>query len=554
MMSEVYKLLRSHVLNKLGKDKVYGKDCANLAERIYKKTRRQVSSTTLKRFFGLIKSEFNPSRYTLDSLAEFVGFKDWHDFLNSYDDSQYSSSKYDTWLLLKSRVMEITTHCLKSLKQKSAYKPEKFVYRAFIDERFNNFRKTDARATMFVAPDGYGKSTAMIHLAEKIMADTGGEFPNDIVCLIDGGIFFNLYSMNHNIDLINQLVDFKIQSSISVYFQQNPEKRKGNIWLLIDSIDEIFFDAERYQHTVENLMRILMAHNNDWFKVILTCRPENLDAFKQALNKNPMLKSFWYDVMFYEERDVNAINIPLYNHDEIRAVLQLNKAEQNYKEIFTKYKDVLEIISHPFSMSLFVGTFRQNEIISEIILLNRYINTKILSPPFLEEKLMLIDRFIKLCNFGKDSNSVRKDLLLKDKNNIPACRELISNGIIFEYTIPETSIIPTLYISFSQEIIFEYLVLRAWSNDNSYTSGLFFDMMNFYDKTKYTQCSLLKLYIRKLLHLNKLDVIKNIKDTFEQSGFNEEGADNISDCMRSVITAIREASKGDSSHHRIIHM
>ncbi|MCY1721576.1 hypothetical protein OU798_14565 [Prolixibacteraceae bacterium Z1-6] len=541
MVADVYKLLRNHVLTKIDKEILYGKDCVDLSKMIYEKTNRQVSSTTIKRFFGLIKSKFKPSKYTLDSLSEFVGFKDWSDFFNSYDDARYSPSKYDSWVLLKMRFMQITEHCLESLKQKTNYKPEKFVYRSFIDKRFNNLRKSDARATMFVAPDGYGKSTAMIHLAEKIMADTRGEFKNDIVCLIDGGIFFNLYSLNHNIELINQLIDFKIQSSISVYFQQNPEKRKGNLWVLIDSIDEIFFDAERYRHLVENLMRILMAHNNNWFKVILTCRAENLDAFTQALNKNPILKTFWYDVKFFEEKKVDAINIPLFSNKEIKAVLQLNKVEENYKEIFTRYKDVLEIVSHPYSLSLFIGAFKQNENISEIILLNRYTNTKVLSPPYLEEKQLLIRRFMKLCNFGKDSTSVRKDLLLNPKNITPAYQELLSNGTIFEYVLPEDGIISTVYVSFSQEIIFEYFVLSVWSKDKPFTSELFFSIMEFYKHSKYIQCNLLKLFIKKLVHHQNFEVIRQIHNTFKQSTLFENEYSNISGCMPGVVSAIKEA-------------
>ncbi len=541
MVADVYKLLHNHVLNKTGKDRFYGKDCVELSKQLAKQKRRQVSSTTLKRFFGLVKSEFKPSKYTLDSLSEFVGFKDWNDFLNSYDDARYSPPKYDAWVLLKMRMMKVTRHCLDSLKQKASYKPEKFIYRSFIDERFDNFRKSDARATMFVAPDGYGKSTAMIHLTERIMADTNGEFKNDIVCLIDGGIFFNLYSLNHNIELLNQLIDFKIQSSISIYFQQNPEKRKGNVWLMIDGIDEIFFEAERYQHTVENLMRILMVHNNNWFKTIVTCRPENLDAFTQALHKTPLLKSFWYDVRFFEDKSINAINIPLYKHNEIKAILRLNRAEQNYQEIFSMYKNVLEIIAHPYSFSLFIGAFRQNENVSEVILLNRYINTKVLSMPYLAEKLALVQRYIKLCNFGKSTSSVRKGKLLSDKNNSPAYRELISNGVVFEYSISEESITPSIYVSFSQEIIFEYLVLRAWGNDRPFTADLFFEMMKFYNNSKYTHCNLLKLFIKMLLHHKQHVVIKSINDRFEQMEKDETDGSYTSSCMLILKSAIEEA-------------
>ena len=91
----------------------------------------------------------------------------------------------------------------------------------FSDKAFNAFLNTDKTATMFIAHSGYGKSTLLIQLLEKHFLNNDAEYKNDIVILIDGGIFFNLYSKNSNLNMLSQLLEYKIASSLNFYFQKN---------------------------------------------------------------------------------------------------------------------------------------------------------------------------------------------------------------------------------------------------------------------------------------------------------------------------------------------
>lgn len=125
---DIYNLLRKDIINKLGKEILYGKDCVHLANQIYKHTRRQISSSTLKRFFGFLKTRFNPSKYTLETLVIFLGFKDWNDYLNCYDESKYNVADRNPWDFLKNRIQLVSKQSLDSLKQKTSYDPKKPFY------------------------------------------------------------------------------------------------------------------------------------------------------------------------------------------------------------------------------------------------------------------------------------------------------------------------------------------------------------------------------------------------------------------------------------------
>lgn len=78
-------LLKDEIQTKFGRSISYAIDCEELSNLIKSQTNRQVSSSTLKRLFGIIKSSFNLSKYTLDTLSIFLQFDDWKEFLNNFD-------------------------------------------------------------------------------------------------------------------------------------------------------------------------------------------------------------------------------------------------------------------------------------------------------------------------------------------------------------------------------------------------------------------------------------------------------------------------------------
>ena len=65
-----------------------------LSTAIEKATGKMVSSTTLRRFWGYQETDkhISPSRYTLDTLSIYVGFKSWTDFCECRNNPLQSNS------------------------------------------------------------------------------------------------------------------------------------------------------------------------------------------------------------------------------------------------------------------------------------------------------------------------------------------------------------------------------------------------------------------------------------------------------------------------------
>lgn len=551
MNEDIYNLLKKDVQNKIGKKILYGKDCVYLSNQIYNDTRRQISSSTLKRFFGILKTRFKPSKYTLETLVVFLGFKDWNDYLNCYDESKFNVADRDPWEFLKNRIQLVSKQSLDSLKQKTGYEPEKTILRPFALKKFKQFEASEKTATIFVAPEGYGKSTLLIQLVEKYFMNDDARYHNDIMALIDGGIFFNLYARNSNIELLNQLLEFKISSSVGHFFQNYPQQRKGRVWMIIDNVDEIFYDQDSYHQLVENIMRIIMVNDNGWFKLILTCRPENLDIFSYLVQKNPMLKDSWFDVNFNNDNIAKLTNIPHFDKNELETIISKYDFDQNFNYLNTYHQEVMNIICYPHLWSLFANEYQRNGTISEVLLLNHYINQKLYAAPFRQEKIQLMNAFTDLSQLGKKSNSVRKEQLLFRANYLSAYRQLISFGIIYEYHIPNQLVTNNTFVAFNQNSVFEYILFEKWRNTDSLTPELFFKIRDYYRNKLQLQCNLLKYFIRFLILEKDFETIKKIhlqlEDTIELNS-----TEDIPPCLRSVSGVIKQSIRTNSQFRKNI--
>lgn len=67
-------VLKTEVEQTFGRPVFTSKDCIQLSDEIFAKTKVQVSPNTLRRLFGLVKADCDPSKSTLNILAKYCGF------------------------------------------------------------------------------------------------------------------------------------------------------------------------------------------------------------------------------------------------------------------------------------------------------------------------------------------------------------------------------------------------------------------------------------------------------------------------------------------------
>jgi hypothetical protein len=72
---KVIAAVKSEVIQTFGRQVLTSGDCIELGDDIYTRTKLRISQNTMRRFFGLVKSPYNPSKNTLQILALYCGFK-----------------------------------------------------------------------------------------------------------------------------------------------------------------------------------------------------------------------------------------------------------------------------------------------------------------------------------------------------------------------------------------------------------------------------------------------------------------------------------------------
>ena len=62
-----------------------------LSEKIFDSTKEQVSATTLKRVWGRVTYKSAPSTHTLNTLAVFLGYENWREYVQENSETKAES-------------------------------------------------------------------------------------------------------------------------------------------------------------------------------------------------------------------------------------------------------------------------------------------------------------------------------------------------------------------------------------------------------------------------------------------------------------------------------
>lgn len=88
--------LKTRVQEVFGLPIKLGNNCKDLHNAIFEQTGETVSFNTLRRFFGFLYTNSNPSQRTLNTLAKYCGYNHFDDFTKHY---QTSTTVFDNFLL-----------------------------------------------------------------------------------------------------------------------------------------------------------------------------------------------------------------------------------------------------------------------------------------------------------------------------------------------------------------------------------------------------------------------------------------------------------------------
>ncbi len=508
-------IVKDEFFKKLGQEIIYAKDCQSLSISILQKTNRQISITTLKRLFGIVQSRYKPSKYTLDSLAIYLDYRDWEDLNKSYLTRIAGLTEPDYWTLLKSRIQQVTNRSLKSMKAKLGDQYSDFQVREFAVKKFEAFLDSPQIATAFIAPGGYGKTSIATQLTELFFTGPDARYPGDIVCLVDGSILVNLVNLNLEVVRLKNIVDFQQRKSFSNYFRKHPEEVKGRFVLIIDSLCQTYHQEDKLNLLVENLMDMVSAYEDvSWFKLMVTCIPGDWKKFSYLVLKHPHLESKWFGVHFGGTAG-DSINVPLLSRSEIMYFLGKRHSAKMIERFKFYYPDVTQVFNIPYMLHLFSNNQNLKGIHSDLELLDYFVSNKVLTEPYLEEKSGIINSFFRLSGSARQNSVVKKaDLALSSDYGI-AYKELIASNVFYEFTIRGSYLSVHTFVKFSNDILLEFFLANKWIEENHFDLKLIRKVCSFYENNPVLKTNILKFLIKIAFKENNIDVLGGIFTIFE---------------------------------------
>lgn len=132
---------KQHIEEKLGRKIRYPSDFDHLAVEIEHATKQRISTNTLKRLLGTIESVKEPRLFTLDVIAQYLGFENWDVYIVSL--SKEGNSQFDKISEDDSLCQEISVEGLaQGTKIEFQYYPDRRVVLQYVEGK--SFMITDS--------------------------------------------------------------------------------------------------------------------------------------------------------------------------------------------------------------------------------------------------------------------------------------------------------------------------------------------------------------------------------------------------------------------------
>lgn len=465
--------LKENIELKFGRKITYQKDCKDLSECIMNNTSQLLSPSTLRRFFGFLATNSNPSRVTLDILSNYCSYSSWEDFkIQNSHETQYPDPILSIWETAKQKAKIISRKNVRQLEKKSVTKLLVDVQRGFINERFTNLFQSNLKALPIIAPAGYGKTALLLNWYSEYQRIANN--CNDIVLLIPASFLENW--IGKDLFFENWLLTLLDIPSSALFdrIKEKPETAPGKFILLIDALDEITTSISKYEKLFRAIDLFVVNLPNQNFKVIVTSRyPEWLQFTKVSAS----IDSWCCNAFNLFNRD--GANIPKLTPKEIQQVLDatINRKERTRLIIEQLPHSLQQELNYPYALKLFIDNHLvpNNKSISDRNdLITEFIKDQVYQEQFSDEKVDILNAIVAISHKDKLAGIVKKNdikalypIHLKLSGNyFIAYNQLLSFGILGEELIENEYGLYTNKVYIAYKPLFEYLLVQKLIDEN----------------------------------------------------------------------------------------
>lgn len=457
--------LKQQILNISGFTNLIPANCKTISLLIEEKTRQKISETTLKRVFGFALSKFQPSLFTLDAMSKYCGYRSWSDFCDNQEEVVSKTTATDPHKnTLSHNASKITQFTLQALKNKSGIPYYQTIKRKFMDDHFDIFLNGPYNATIFAAPTGYGKTIALTHWIEEMLASKVTEKNEDIVLFFSMNALMNVFFSGRSLnEWILALLGYAPEQDMAQLLESK-QRNQGRFFLIIDGLDDYTFKNDQFQLLLNQVLDIFSLYkSHSWFKLVLTMRTATLINYSHLLDYD---HPEWFKGFVTHEDETT--NVPLFNISEVKRLCV--KINPNTTHVVDA--DVVKKINYPLYFQFYYKSHKDDFSLKKIDqfflyeLIATFILNKIYLGPNSVEKILLINALWEKMDMKNQTYSIKKLAVESSiKQYKQAYQELMSIGYIREFNT-STSLNYESFIYFGTTDFLTYTVAKKLLDEN----------------------------------------------------------------------------------------
>lgn len=463
---EVINSLVSKVLARFGKKSISPAECKTLSNDILAQTGKTVSETTLKRLLGFARRSFDFSIYTLDTLAEYLGFPNWELFYKSSSPSTASVAPEENsnrWEHLKNTSSKYSRYTIQAIKNSSGIPFAETLHRDELTGFIKKFLLTSQSIAPIVAPAGFGKSVGLAQTALKLWLGNAPVFPNDICCFINIQQAQTVALQKHPIsEWFSKDLNLLHEEIIAL---EEIKRKEDKLVIIIEGFDERTFSADKLKSIYANIIEFINYNSaSSWIKVILAMRPSTWSKLVHAY----FSPSFFHSRIFidnsYPYENVIHHTLPL-SPGEIRKILESHQAARQVTDSFSG--NLLELLSYPRYLDIMLTMMpdksmrpkTEEALVYRIIDTNTRHNFQFDSHAAVKSKI--IDKVVSAIVEGNKDQAANDWALIKDALSSSAYSQLIDDFFISEESQYSNALPQPRNISFHNKYMEQYFI--SWS-------------------------------------------------------------------------------------------
>jgi len=460
-------ILQKYILSKAAVQIVSPGDCKQISRHIEGLTGKIISETTLKRFFGFAHQQYNFSRFTLNTLSEFVGFSGWEHFCKTVSIEGDISVDHAMWEEFRQKSLLVTSSTQTTLKNLSGVPFHSTISRTAIEADFEYFLNSDYQFFCLTGASGIGKSIQMVHLVDKFFLRDSAPFRDGIVWFLKGPTLKKLEPHDFNFDeSTNDQFEIGKKFTFLNYFKEHPKEVKGKLMLILDGFDEHTFEAAELENIFQKIIDLLCyAQGCEWLKMVVSLRTSTWLHLQKRINESEYLKKTWFSGVFYQ-KEARSNLMPLGNA-EVRKALKAIQEETKSAVDVSESTELYSLFGNPFFLHLYYQllkknpntSLRGNALYCELVA--SYVFQKIYQSGYSVEKIRIIHKLIKAAEFGKSDVPVERRVLFEANDMyVLGYNELLNEGILQERNV-DSLFNYRIFVHFQHPAIFTYFIAQS---------------------------------------------------------------------------------------------